>query len=241
MKAVFRQGFSKTFAKLSRKINLYNKLEHFSNSPIPSQNAQGPDIMGRTKERYKRHVCGVAMTFIPGKHAFEHWSRLYTYHIYINFCQIFSQQKHFISPFQEKTLAKHDHGIPQDLRKESPFHGPFAQHPIYIYIYIYRHTYTHPYHANKLMKWCTSPRKLMTSPRRVSSCASGFRPANRHLGNVNGSHDGFPCDDSCTYIYLPGTSILLQFQGTFQKRSYFMQIGEFTVMNGKNRRIRIFS
>ena len=29
VKAVFRQGFSKTFAKLSRKINLYNKLEHF--------------------------------------------------------------------------------------------------------------------------------------------------------------------------------------------------------------------
>ena len=50
MKAVFHQGFSKAFAKLSRKINLYNKLEHFSNSPIHSQSAQGPDIMGRTKD-----------------------------------------------------------------------------------------------------------------------------------------------------------------------------------------------
>ena len=31
------------------------------------------------------------MAFLPGKHAFEHWSRIYTYHIYINFRQIFSQ------------------------------------------------------------------------------------------------------------------------------------------------------
>ena len=50
MKAVFRQGFSKTFAKLSRKINLYDRLERFSNSPIHSQNAQGRDIMRRTQD-----------------------------------------------------------------------------------------------------------------------------------------------------------------------------------------------
>ena len=50
MKAVFGQGFSKTFAKLSRKINLYDRLERFSNSPIHSQNAQGRDIMRRTQD-----------------------------------------------------------------------------------------------------------------------------------------------------------------------------------------------
>ena len=92
---------------------------------------------------------------------------------------------------------------------------------IYIYIYIYRHTYTHPYHANKLMKWCTSPRKLMTSPRRVSSCASGFRPANRHLGNVNGSHDWFPWDDSCTYIYLPWNFNTPTISRYFSKKKLF--------------------
>ena len=50
MKGVFRQGFSKIFAKLSRKINLYDRLERFSNSPIHSQNAQGRDIMRRTQD-----------------------------------------------------------------------------------------------------------------------------------------------------------------------------------------------
>ena len=53
-KVVFRQGFSKIFAKLSRKINLYIYVYivnwNIFHSPIQSQNAQGPDIMGRTKD-----------------------------------------------------------------------------------------------------------------------------------------------------------------------------------------------
>ena len=97
MKAVFRQGFSRTFAKLSRKINLYDRLERFSNSPIHSQNAQGRDIMRRTQDT---KVFGVA--FLPGKHAFGHWSRLYTYHIYINFRQIFSQKIISFRHFKKK-------------------------------------------------------------------------------------------------------------------------------------------
>ncbi len=87
MKAVFRQGFGKTFAKDKP---IYNNLEHFSNSPIHSQSVQGPDIMGRTKDT-KVMCLGlpwpsflVSMLLNIGRDYIIHST-------YVNVCQIFSQ------------------------------------------------------------------------------------------------------------------------------------------------------
>ena len=93
MKAVFCQGFSKTFAKLSRKKTyayIYNKLEHFSNSPIHSQNAQGPDVMGRTKDT-KVMCLGLPWPSFLVNMLLNIGRDKYTYHMYLNFRQIFSQ------------------------------------------------------------------------------------------------------------------------------------------------------
>ena len=100
----------------------HHKFTHRTSSlctlhPEPGQNGPGTGYHAKNA-RYKSHVFGVA--FLPGKHAFGHWSRLYTYHTYINFRQIFSQKIISFRHFKKKTLAETNNCIPQDLRNEGP-------------------------------------------------------------------------------------------------------------------------
>ena len=94
MKAVLRQG--STFAELSRKINLclYSELEHFSNSPIHSQNAQGPDVMGRTKDT-KVMCLGLPWPSFLVNMLLNIGQDKYTCHIYLNFVKSLANKKLF--------------------------------------------------------------------------------------------------------------------------------------------------
>ena len=114
-KVVFRQGFSKTFAK--KKLPGINCDVNSS-----SHDVQGPDIMGRTKV----NVYGVAngLLSFSGKHPFEH-SRLHKHCIYMS-TQTFPKSLaiKICSPSQ-KNSQDCSLNTPRSS-KGSPFHRPFA-------------------------------------------------------------------------------------------------------------------
>ena len=110
IKAVFRQGFSKIFDKFSRKVNLYNKLEHLSNLLMHSPNAEGPYVMGKTKDT-KVMCLGLPWpSFLVNM--LLNIGRNMSRQIYI------SHIPKLLPKFEPIFFSRHFKKIPQDLRNE---------------------------------------------------------------------------------------------------------------------------